>query len=129
VQSEQWKDAQRQWADPDHEGDDTGVWSLWEPKFVDTLSHLPVVDEIMTMGTVLAIKFKDEQGGYGSQSAQTLMQPIMGSPTGDQPSAPSFGIHFRTLGNVAYFMTSLNTPSETIRSVQDRIRSTLQRAS
>lgn len=52
------------------------------------------------------------------------MQPIMGIPTGDQPSGP-FGVHFRTLGNVAYFMTSLNTPLETIRSVQDKIQSTL----
>jgi dethiobiotin synthetase/adenosylmethionine--8-amino-7-oxononanoate aminotransferase len=53
------------------------------------------------------------------------MQPIMEIPIGDQSSTP-FGIHFRTLGNVAYFMTSLNTPYETIRSVEERIRSTLQ---
>jgi dethiobiotin synthetase/adenosylmethionine--8-amino-7-oxononanoate aminotransferase len=63
VQSRPWKDAQKQWADSDREADDINVWSLWEPKFVDAISHLPIVDEIMTMGTVLAIKFKDEQRG------------------------------------------------------------------
>lgn len=63
VQSEPWKDAQKRWADPEHDTNDINVWSLWEPQFVDAISHLPIVDEIMTMGTVLAIKFKDEQRG------------------------------------------------------------------
>jgi dethiobiotin synthetase/adenosylmethionine--8-amino-7-oxononanoate aminotransferase len=30
-------------------------------------------------------------------------------------------VHYRTLGNVAYFMTSLNTPADTVREVEDRI--------
>ena len=32
-----------------------------------------------------------------------------------------FGIHFRTLGDVAYFITSLNTTSAVIRSIEDKI--------
>jgi hypothetical protein len=34
---------------------------------------------------------------------------------------PAFGIHFRTLGDVAYLMTSLNTEAETIREVERRV--------
>lgn len=37
------------------------------------------------------------------------------------PGGAPFSVHFRTLGNVAYFMTSLNTPAATVRSVEDRI--------
>ena len=37
-----------------------------------------------------------------------------------------FGINYRTLGNVAYFMLSLNTPSATIRHIENRIWKTLQ---
>lgn len=61
--------------------------------------------------------------GYASTSAQTLLEAIRGHGTRD-PFAThggQFGIHFRTLGNVAYFMTSLNTPLSTIKSVEDRI--------
>ena len=34
-------------------------------------------------------------------------------------------IHFRTLGDVAYFMASLNTPESTFRALETRILSTL----
>jgi dethiobiotin synthetase/adenosylmethionine--8-amino-7-oxononanoate aminotransferase len=88
------------------------------------------IDEVMTLGTVLAIRFEDEQGGYGSHSAQMLLQSIKESVHNDSlvssaPGGAPFGINYRTLGNVAYFMTSLNTPSATIRSVEDRIWTTL----
>jgi len=60
-------------------------------------------------------------------SAQTVLASM--KEVVDHDSAPGgdpFGIHFRTLGNVAYFMTSLNTPSATIRAVERRIQSTLR---
>lgn len=37
------------------------------------------------------------------------------------PGGVPYAIHFRTLGNVAYFMLSLNTDEKTIRAVEDRI--------
>lgn len=37
----------------------------------------------------------------------------------------SFGVHFRTLGDVAYFMTSFNTPKEVVRELERRIIKTL----
>jgi len=69
--------------------------------------------------------------GYGSHLAQTLLQSIKGSIPSEQlvssaPGGAAFGINYRTLGNVAYFMTSLNTPATTIRSVEDKIWSALE---
>ena len=43
------------------------------------------------------------------------------------PGGAPFTIHFRTLGDVAYFLTSLNTPPATIRAVEDRIWALLGR--
>jgi dethiobiotin synthetase/adenosylmethionine--8-amino-7-oxononanoate aminotransferase len=41
----------------------TGVWSFWDPKFIERLSGLDSVKEVMTLGCVLAIKIDD--GGRG----------------------------------------------------------------
>ncbi|KIM84796.1 hypothetical protein PILCRDRAFT_817597 [Piloderma croceum F 1598] len=132
VETQHWTDAQEKWVKTSC-GGRNNVWSFWDPDFVNTLSRMPKVDELMTLGTVLAIKFKDEQGGYGSHSAQTLLQSIKGSVLDEQSVSPApggapFGINYRTLGNVAYFMTSLNTPSATIRSVEDRIWNALDKS-
>lgn len=43
------------------------------------------------------------------------------------PGGAPFGIHYRTLGNVAYFMTSLNTPQQTIEEVENKLWKTLSR--
>ncbi|KAF7978835.1 hypothetical protein HWV62_44633 [Athelia sp. TMB] len=132
VDSQPWVDAQSRWASLNTDGKESKVWSLWDPEFVSTLSYMPMVEELMTLGTVLAVKFKDDHGGYASQSAQTLLSSIRDKLTDDKslstaPGGAPFGIHFRTLGNVAYFMTSLNTSPETIRSIEDRIWSALHR--
>ena len=70
--------------------------------------------------------------GYQSHSAQALLRALgdAASESGGANSVPGgapFSIHFRTLGDVAYFMTSLNTPSITIRAVEDRIWAVLSR--
>ena len=64
--------------------------------------------------------------GYTSHSAQVALKPLgdlLGPDNGlsPAPGASPFSIHYRTLGNVAYFMTSLNTSASVIRSVEDRI--------
>jgi bifunctional dethiobiotin synthetase / adenosylmethionine---8-amino-7-oxononanoate aminotransferase len=147
VNSQPMFNAQAKWAKLSGDGGKSTVWSLWDPDFVHALSYMPMIAEVMTLGTVLAIKFKDEEGGktvvgafrkttdfpspgYGSHSAQMLLQSIKGSVpnhhmVSSAPGGAPFGINYRTLGNVAYFMTSLNTTSATIRSVEDRIWSTL----
>jgi len=108
------------------------VWSLWSPQFVDVLSRLEIVDRVMTLGTVLAFKVADSHAGYQSHSAQALLKALgdAASDSGGGTSVPGsapFSINFRTLGDVAYFMTSLNTPSTTIRAVENRIWAVLTR--
>lgn len=39
------------------------IWSFWDPGFVDVVSRLKAVDDVMTLGTVLSIKVNDPQRG------------------------------------------------------------------
>lgn len=68
--------------------------------------------------------------GYGSLSAQTILGALRDRTaelaSSSSPGGGPYSIHFRTLGDIAYFMTSLNTPSELIRSVEDRIWNVLE---
>ena len=75
----------------------------------------------------------DTNTGYQSHSAQALLKSLHDAVGGSSPDgscAPGgapFSVHFRTLGDVAYFMTSLNTPHSTIRAVEDRIWASLNK--
>ena len=149
--SDDWILAQTSWANPD--GSKGKVWSLWSPDFITAISKLPQVKETMTLGSVLSIKIQDNSAGkypdflslflhfrllatfdlqgYTSHSAQAVMQSlnICSQTDSDLTAAPGgapFGVHFRTLGDVAYFMTSLNTASGVIRSIEDKIWKTLK---
>ncbi|KJA19492.1 hypothetical protein HYPSUDRAFT_143643 [Hypholoma sublateritium FD-334 SS-4] len=126
--SDDWIAAQGRWARDN--GQPSSVWSLWDPGFVTAVSKLPQVREVMTMGSVLAIKVQDHAAGYTSQSAQALFNVLNLVPSEDgtlsvAPGGAPFGVHFRTLGDVAYFITSLNTGESVIRSIEDRIWTTL----
>ncbi|KDR78927.1 hypothetical protein GALMADRAFT_244587 [Galerina marginata CBS 339.88] len=126
--SEDWLAAHASWAKPD--GQESAVWSLWDPNFIKAISKLPQVKETMTLGSVLSIKVQDELAGYTSHSAQELFRSLnlTSQDDGEMSTAPGgapFGMHFRTLGDVAYFMTSLNTSSTVIRSIEDKIWKTL----
>ncbi|KAJ7044967.1 PLP-dependent transferase [Mycena alexandri] len=127
VRSEPWATAKARW---DLDGTPSVMWSLWDPRFVRALSCLENVTEVMALGTVLSIKVNDVQAGYISQSAQTLLQSIRIHDHDTESFAsggvPQFSVHFRTLGNVAYFMTSLNTAPETIRTAEDKIWKALE---
>lgn len=59
--SEQWIEAQKRWEAPD--GERSTVWSLWDPSFVEALSKTPMVSEVMTLGSVLAIKMRGDDAG------------------------------------------------------------------
>ncbi|TDL14583.1 onanonoxo-7-onima-8-eninoihtemlysoneda [Rickenella mellea] len=127
--SETWETMRDRWrgavANPSMKGDlnsKTNMWSFWDPEFIKKVSQLDMVNEVMTLGTVLAIKLRDTQGGYRSHSAQTVLASIAKPDV-----AGNFGMHFRTLGNVAYFMTSLNTTPSTVRTVEARIMEALKR--
>lgn len=63
--------------------------------------------------------------GYQSHSAQKLLESLRVATKDDDSS---FGINYRTLGNVAYFMLSLNTPAAKVRHIENRIWRALQPA-
>ncbi|GJE85594.1 onanonoxo-7-onima-8-eninoihtemlysoneda [Phanerochaete sordida] len=118
-----WDEAKAAWRVA--EGESPKVWSFWDPDFVGELSKSEAVGEVMAMGTVLALKIAGDSQGYQSHSAQKLLEGLRVAAEDDESS---FGINYRTLGNVAYFMLSLNTPTETVRHIEDRIWRTLQPA-
>lgn len=70
VDSDSWKRARKDWTVPAKEDsvtiqkpDEKTVWSFWDRDFVNSLSHLDVVNEVMTLGTVLSIKIMDPSSG------------------------------------------------------------------
>jgi dethiobiotin synthetase/adenosylmethionine--8-amino-7-oxononanoate aminotransferase len=64
VDSDSWKHSQSEWAKQSPKSTAANaVWSFWDPSFVYLLSHVAMVQEVMTLGTVLAIKFKDSKAG------------------------------------------------------------------
>jgi dethiobiotin synthetase/adenosylmethionine--8-amino-7-oxononanoate aminotransferase len=54
--SDEWKMAKGRWGDE-------GVWSFWDPGFVEAVSRMEKVEEVMTLGCVLTVKVRDESGG------------------------------------------------------------------
>ncbi|KAF6754470.1 onanonoxo-7-onima-8-eninoihtemlysoneda [Ephemerocybe angulata] len=127
--SEEWTAAKGKWDELQGEGEKSKVWSLWDPQFVSEVSKLPKVKEVMSLGCVLAINFEDDAAGYTSSFAQnalrSLKEPSPESGMSAAPGGAPYGVHYRTLGNVAYFMTSLNTKASVIRSIEDKIWSTI----
>jgi len=67
VRGEAWKAARVAWGAAAVGGKDEGdridtdttaVWSVWSPQFIDVLSRLDVIEQAMTLGTVLAFKVR-----------------------------------------------------------------------
>lgn len=49
------------WAPFRDDWKDKSIWSMWSPKFVNTLSDLDNVESVMALGSVLAVELKDDQ--------------------------------------------------------------------
>ncbi|EKM78656.1 hypothetical protein AGABI1DRAFT_75033 [Agaricus bisporus var. burnettii JB137-S8] len=128
---EEWKNAQESWSDGESR---SNVWSLWEPGFIHEISKLKNVDEAMTLGTLLVIRLKSGSDlGYISMAALSMFARLkdrqdMCNFDSAAPGGASFTTHYRTLGNVAYFMTSLNTRPSLIRAMEKKIRDILKEA-
>jgi len=110
------------------------IWSFWDPEAIVSLSKTSIVEEVMALGTVLAVKLKDENAGYQANSANELLASVQNhlatSNNNELTPAPgggSFGIHFRTLGSVVYFMSSLNTPAKLLRTLEASLLDVLQK--
>ncbi|KIM23703.1 hypothetical protein M408DRAFT_332195 [Serendipita vermifera MAFF 305830] len=91
--------------------------SLWSPGFVDALSRKSEIARVMTLGTLLAFELKSQVGGYGSSAAERALAPLKGHGGG----IPGALVHFRTLGNVGYLITSLSTEKHDIRQMEARL--------
>ena len=59
--SPSWQAARSKWIDS--EGKGGSVWSFWNPDFVNAISGISTVEEVMSLGCVLAIKLKDACAG------------------------------------------------------------------
>lgn len=126
TQSHDWQTAMTKWSS----GSDKNVFSLWDPQFIGRLSSLNDVLDVMTLGTVLKVTIRDTAEGYGSYSAQTIFEPLKTIAESMESASPipgggDYAVHYRTLGNVAYFMLSLNTSPTIIRSLEKKILDTL----
>lgn len=104
-----------------------GTFSLWSPSFISTASSHPSITGVMALGTVVALHLRSSSSasGYTSTASAPLLHRLRHfSPThtadeaASSPTGAPFGIHARALGDVIYFMSSLNSTSETLRSVE-----------
>ena len=100
--------------------------SVWDRAGVERLSHLPRVDSVMALGTVLAVALRTDRAGYASEEAESVVRrlrtqavpaachPDLPPMAADAGETPAFPLHLRSLGHVVYIMASLTTP-ETVR--------------
>jgi dethiobiotin synthetase/adenosylmethionine--8-amino-7-oxononanoate aminotransferase len=67
VRGEAWNAARAAWGAAavggKEKADTTAVWSVWSPQFIDVLSRLDVIEQAMTLGTVMAFKLKGGEIG------------------------------------------------------------------
>ncbi|TGO23833.1 hypothetical protein BPAE_0120g00120 [Botrytis paeoniae] len=96
------------------------VWSIWSKSFVTSISHLESVDGVIALGSVLAITFKDKQGGgYTSRVTETVRESMLDGKV--EGIDGEWNIHARILGNVVYLMGSQVMTMEQVKSIQDRL--------
>ncbi|OBT58392.1 hypothetical protein VE04_00766 [Pseudogymnoascus sp. 24MN13] len=95
-------------------GGKDGVWSMWSPTFLDSVSRRTEVESVVALGSVLAIKLRDENPGYTSTAAIGLQSALSRVEGG-------FGIHSRVLGNVFYVMASQTTTVDVVRGIEERV--------
>ncbi|KAL5348934.1 hypothetical protein ACLOAV_006359 [Pseudogymnoascus australis] len=95
-------------------GGKDGVWSMWSPTFLDSVSRCGEVESVVALGSVLAIKLRDENPGYTSTAAIGLQSALSRVEGG-------FGIHSRVLGNVFYVMASQTTTVDVVRGIEERV--------
>lgn len=80
--------------------------SVWNENAVRRLSTFPSVRAVRALGTVLAVEFNTQNASYFSDELSSLVH-----------KASEYGIHFRQLGNVLYFVL----PIRQARSLADRL--------
>lgn len=91
------------------------IWSMWSHAFVTALSNAPDrIEGVWALGSVLAITFRDaEGGGYTSTAAKKYQRLLL--------DAEDWNVHSRVLGNVLYLMTSQTSKAGEIVQWEDRL--------
>ncbi|KAF9168499.1 hypothetical protein DFQ26_006658 [Actinomortierella ambigua] len=119
--------ARRDWgADAASDGT-SGVWSLWDQKVVERISHLDHVEGVVPLGSVLAIQLKPEQGragGYASMLSQKVQHQLR--VTESPNSETEVAIFGRPLGNVVYMIASQVSTREQLAKVEKILLRTLE---
>lgn len=124
-----WEGFRRDWGASQHHKEVTEansthqkdqVWSIWRKSFVTAISYLESVDGVVALGSVLAITFKDEQGGgYVSRVTEVVRENLLGK--GLEEELKDWNIHARVLGNVVYLMGSQVMSKEQVGSIEERL--------
>lgn len=91
-------------------------WSFWSRQATEDLSRLDSVEGVISLGTVQAVHLRVADGGYASGAAANAIARLRAHRKGND-----FDVHARPLGNVVYFMCSLNTPQEHLRSIEQSL--------
>ncbi|KAJ9657252.1 hypothetical protein H2198_004478 [Neophaeococcomyces mojaviensis] len=92
------------------------IFSFWDPHFLATLSNHQRVASCISIGTVLALTLESVTSGYNSTAAVSLQARLM-----SDLDKHGRGVHSRILGDVIYFMTSLETSMEEVKNLQGTI--------
>lgn len=112
---EDWNDVVKIAAEP------AGAWSMWSHSFVSNISHMPQVDYVFALGSVLAMSLKDAAGaGYASTAATGLRDRLFAGEQGEE-----WVIHSRVLGNVLYLMAATTTKPDVLQGVEARVLAAL----
>lgn len=123
---ESWNAARSSWSlvDAKNAASETAAaapFSVWDKTFVNKMSGVHGVDGAMALGTVLVIYLRDaENAGYQSTAAIDLLKQLR-----HPASADDLAIHARPLGNTVYFMSSVDTPRETLAKIEKALWSAL----
>lgn len=121
-----WSRAKEEWSTPSTVSTTSSkvvepIWSLWSSDFVHSLSFHPRISGTLSLGTVLILHLSTESSGYTSTASESFLRKLR------QTKMESFdGIHARPLGNVVYFMSSLNSDKNVLRQVEESILKALE---
>ncbi|KAK7697920.1 hypothetical protein SLS57_012536 [Botryosphaeria dothidea] len=112
-----WTDVKEMLAEEGGVGKGDGVWSTWSEGFVRELSSKSRIDGVWALGSVLAVRVKDDAGGgYASNASRTLQAELL---QGDDPAQSN--VHARVLGNILYLMGSQTSTAQTLSELEERV--------
>ncbi|CAE6379668.1 unnamed protein product [Rhizoctonia solani] len=122
----EWKDAIKRCSSglyASNGRNEASPWTLWDPSFIEAASKSKHVEQTMALGTVFAMTLRGAEGGYQATIAQDFIgsvQKQLSNKGGD------YGLHARTLGDVVYFMSSLNTRRDTLEVIERAVLAALE---